>query len=704
MSFIGTLGPWALGFVGVAMGIIALYFLKLRREPVEVSSTYLWGKTLQDMHVNSLLQRLRRNLLLFLQLLIVALALLACYRPGLRDETNQQEKVIFLLDRSASMQATDMESGLSRFETAKTLIRGQIETLSDQQSAMLITFCDRSQTVQAFTSNRQRLAESLEGVIVSNRPTDILEALRAADGLANPRRSSQVGDLNDVQVAEAQPADLFIYSDGCFPELNEFSLGNLTPHFVSVGTQQVNNLAITEFSTQRDVDATNRVEVFAKVVNLGTGSSKTEVELKMDGELVDAALVSLDPDAEQGLSFELVADQFAVLTLTLTEPDDLMIDNTAFAGLTPARLASVLAVTEGNTALQFGLATDRISKMCDVEFVKPKYLDTTEYKKRALDGRDDLVIFDRCSPEQMPNASTFFIDAIPPRSSQFGLGEQLSNATAQDGATPTTVNKDENGKPTGTGVDDVSLAQRDGTSEWAWSGEASQLSIIDIDRTHPILRYLDLYSLLVFDGRPLQLPEGARELLTADIGPVMAIADRNGFQDVVLGFPILTTNKEGEWVANTNWYAERSWPVFLFNLLRTVANASESISAISYQPGDLVKGTLARRFDDIIVRTQSGRSVETAIRDQLRFETIDTEELGCYDVTSQENLLERFSVNLFQRSESAILAKKDVELGYETVNAGNVDLIVRREFWRIILMAVLAVILLEWVIYTKRLA
>ncbi len=68
----------------VPPAIVLLYFLKLKRRPLEVPSTYLWHKSIEDLHVNSIWQRLRRNLLLFLQLLLVVLVHAGTVlRPGL---------------------------------------------------------------------------------------------------------------------------------------------------------------------------------------------------------------------------------------------------------------------------------------------------------------------------------------------------------------------------------------------------------------------------------------------------------------------------------------------------------------------------------------------------------------------------------------------------------------------------------------------
>src|SRR5262245_30011518 len=98
---------WAV-LAGIPVGIIALYFLKLRRRPVQVSSTLLWRRSLEDLHVNSLFQRLRRNLLLFLQLLAVLLAMFALAGPRIKGTAGQGQRYILVVDNSASMSATDL--------------------------------------------------------------------------------------------------------------------------------------------------------------------------------------------------------------------------------------------------------------------------------------------------------------------------------------------------------------------------------------------------------------------------------------------------------------------------------------------------------------------------------------------------------------------------------------------------------------------
>lgn len=678
MSWIPSLTqPWAWTLLGlIPFGIILLYFLKLRREPVEVPSTYLWTKTIEDLHVNSLLQRLRRSLLLLLQLLAVLLAAIALFRPGVRGETSGQGRTVFLLDNSASMQATDVEGDDNRFEKSKRLIRERIDSMSDSDTAMLITFSDRPETVQSFTSDRRRLRDALDRIEITNQTTDILGALKAADGLANPRRSSEVGNLNDVQVADAMPADLLIFSDGGFQNVTEFNLGNLKPQYIAIGTGKVRNLAITAFSAERNVERPTEVQAFATVVNLGTTMEQSTATLSMNGEFLDADSVELEPGDQTGLSFTIDSEEAVTLELKLDIEDDFDLDNAAFAGLTPLRTVSVLVVTEGNTPLRLGLKTEKAAKVCNPEFVFPSYLQSEAYTERASAGVDDLIIYDRCAPAEMPATNTFFVGSLPPNSS----GEN-NTATAN-------AEKSETGEQADRG--------------WQWATEKGSVVLVDIDRTHPLMRYLELFSLLIFSGRGIDGPAGSLELIGSDIGAVLVLAPRDGFQDMVLGFEIISTDEDGATQTNTNWYAERSWPVFVLNVLRYLAGAAEATGAPSYRPGETVRLRLESAITDANVTRVGGDSMAIQPGPSGVTEIVDTQVPGNYRVESNDRLADLFAINLFDRRESEIAAAPDIELGYEAVEAETGGVEKRREYWRWALVLMLGMIAAEWWVYSKR--
>lgn len=426
MNWIPTLTNWQWGLLAaVPVGIILLYFLKLRRETVEIPSTYLWARTVEDLHVNSLFQRIRQNLLLLLQLLAVAIAAMALLRPGAQGTSSTQGRSIFLLDASASMMSEDVEESENRFEMARKMIRERIDAMDQQEVAMLVTFSDRAEVLQSFTSDRGRLRAALDRAQVTNRPTDIIGALEAADGLANPRRSSTTGDENDVQVADPMPADLLIFSDGGFRDVDDFNVGNLKPNYVRIGSDMPRNMAITAFSADRNVEKPGDAQAFGTIVNFGGQADQCNVSLYVDGQWRESESVTLEAGEETGLTFSL-SDQDDATSLEMrlesaaagankdaTLDDALTIDNFAYAGLRPMRTVSVLVISEGNKPIELGLSTENASKVCIANIQSPSYLETPEYATRAEAGLDDLIIYDRCKPEAMPMTNTFFIGELP---------------------------------------------------------------------------------------------------------------------------------------------------------------------------------------------------------------------------------------------------------------------------------------------------
>src|SRR2546430_13134107 len=98
--------------------LLVLYFLKLRRREMPIASTLLWKKAIQDLQVNAPFQKLRRNLLLILQLLLLAALCLALSRPVANYTLGAGKTSVILIDRSASMSARDVD-GHTRLEEAK---------------------------------------------------------------------------------------------------------------------------------------------------------------------------------------------------------------------------------------------------------------------------------------------------------------------------------------------------------------------------------------------------------------------------------------------------------------------------------------------------------------------------------------------------------------------------------------------------------
>src|SRR6266536_527434 len=79
--------------------LLVLYFLKLKRRELSISSTLLWKKAIQDLQVNAPFQKLRKNLLLLLQLLLLLLLCLALSRPVANYTPGAAKLSVILLDR-----------------------------------------------------------------------------------------------------------------------------------------------------------------------------------------------------------------------------------------------------------------------------------------------------------------------------------------------------------------------------------------------------------------------------------------------------------------------------------------------------------------------------------------------------------------------------------------------------------------------------
>jgi len=664
MSWISALGPlqWLL-ILSIPPAVLSLYFLKLKRREVAVPSTLLWRKALEDVHVNSIWQRLRKNLLLYLQLLFLALLILACLRPGWSGQNRTGERRIYIIDNSASMQATDVSP--SRLELAKKKVRELLSDTSTDDVGMVIAFSDRADVRQGFTQDRNRLQSAVDSIPTTSRGTDVSEALRAAAGLANPGRSS-FDNLSDIMVADAIPATVYLVSDGAFGDLGDFDVGKLKIEYVPIGQAKTNNLGIVSFAVQRNEDKAGRLEAFARIINRGDVKVEFSASLELDGKLLDASAGSVDAGQEAGLLFELTDTEEGKLKLTLDYEDAFLVDNVAYAAIRPAKQMNVLLVTPGNTALETALQTSKVQQIASVQIESPNFLTYPRYQSATVDADFDLIIYDQCSPVQMPTSNTLFIGSVPP-------------TTSEDTADGPKIDS------------------------WKFGPLQGPAIILDVNRNNSITQYLEMASVMIVEARTITPSESGTVLMSSDIGPVFSVAPRGPFQDAVLGFSIVQSTAEGS-SRNTNWGTTRSFPVFVYSAIEFLGGGITESSSPTVQPGWPIGLMLSNRFKVFKVVAPDGQTTELTRGDESRYTFTKTDIPGIYEVFAigVEKPVESFCVNLFSARESDLEVAEAIKMGYEKVAATSATIQARQETWRWILLIGLGLLVLEWIVFNRR--
>ena len=666
--FSSTLAWWQWGLLlAVPPAIVSLYFLKLKRHPLEVPSTYLWHRTIEDLHVNSIWQRLRQNLLLFLQLLLLALAILACLRPSWRGTKLTGDRFVFLVDNSASMSATDIAP--TRLAAAKQQVELLLEEMKSGDVAMIIAFSDRAQAVQPFTENRRVLQRKLETIQPTNRGSDLEQALRFAAGLANP--SSSAFEKGDAAAAEALPATLFIFSDGRVRSRPKFQMGNLEPVYVPMGMKTAKNLALSALQADFNPDKPDSLQAFVGVESYLDEGREVQINLYLNDVLLDAAKIQVPSHSASGADFTLDRVNRGILRAELVDRDDLALDNQAYSVLNPPRRLKLLYVRPSNEFLDLALKTEAVRKVAEVVTQTPDFLNTKEYREAAANSTFDLVFFDQCAPakaEWMPLSNTIFLGRTPPGDS------------------------------------------------WMVDPRQSLPQIIDTDRAHPLMQFIEMGNTEIAECTPLQIPSGGTRLVDSDVGPLIGIAPRGSFEDCVIGFEIIGSNEQGEYF-NSLWPRRASFPVFIHNALSYLGGLSQQQKSQSVRPGELVElrgdslaGDAATETikaspdDQLQVLMPDRQSINLRRGPRGTFSFGSTEQLGVYEVRSgnRSESSQRFTVNLFDSLESDIVPVDELQTEYEAIAGVAAVERTRREAWKPLLLLALGVLVFEWYIYNRR--
>lgn len=329
-SFFSPLRAWLLA---LSIPIIIFYFLKLRRTRVEISSLALWQQVINDQRVNAPFQKFKRNLLLLLQLLLLAMIAIAAMQPFWGGDAERLTYLPILIDCSASMGAVD-DKGLSRLDVAKAEIGAIVDDLLPDQQLTLIAVGSTARRLTEFTDNKTVLREALDKLQVQDVPSKIADGLRLAQALS---RTQQIEKVR-------------LYSDGNLPtRINpanglpmaevDFDLP-FTVDFFQIDPAG-KNIGITAMNARRS--SPEKWDVFVLVEGTKSGSTEAELTVKANGEAFEPERIILTEGEGRRLVFSVSADIEQTLEAELKPDggDSLSVDNRAWLNLQKGRKVDV---------------------------------------------------------------------------------------------------------------------------------------------------------------------------------------------------------------------------------------------------------------------------------------------------------------------------------------------------------------------------
>ncbi|MBA3959403.1 MAG: VWA domain-containing protein, partial [Chloroflexi bacterium] len=189
------LAPLALlGLLFVPL-IVAFYLLRLRRHERTVSSTFLWQALVRDVEANAPWQRLRRSLLLLLQLLVVVALVLVVARPSGERAAGLARDLVLVVDASASMAATDVFP--DRLTAAKRAAIAALADLPADGRVSVVAAAESARVVANEATDRGRVSRAIESIEQSTAPGRLAEALTLAGELAERARGAEILVVTD---------------------------------------------------------------------------------------------------------------------------------------------------------------------------------------------------------------------------------------------------------------------------------------------------------------------------------------------------------------------------------------------------------------------------------------------------------------------------------------------------------------------------
>ena len=342
MSF---LAPLAWSLLGLGAPIVLFYLIRQRLRIKPVTTLLFWENLAPKVHNLPLWRKLRRLVSLLLQLLILALIVMALARPILPGQATARSSLVLILDPSVTMGAKSGNG--TRWQDALNLALHRVNAMGFGDEAAVIIAGDPPRVLSPWTGRKGDLRDLIGKVQVSSDITDIRPALRLAQNLVLSHPGAGIELISDTVWSVA-------------PEKDDLAKVKLD----LVGGTSVTNSGITLFAARPLPAGAGEYQLAIKLEQNTGAPISGELTLLQNGKLMDVLNVTIPP-GQPWQKFWHAQSMDAVDFEAKWKPagaDEFAADQQATAHLDAVHEISVALVSPPNAYLETALASQTLVK------------------------------------------------------------------------------------------------------------------------------------------------------------------------------------------------------------------------------------------------------------------------------------------------------------------------------------------------------
>lgn len=430
--------------------------------------------------------------------------------------------------------------------------------------------------------------------------------------------------------------EVVIVGDGAYGDRLDIDMQRGQIRHIQVAGGE-NNVGITRMALRKVLEATDAYEILVAVKNFS--SQAVDVPLHVTTVLRKGLLerrLQLQPGQEEVLVSTLTGPLKGTVQADIDFADDLPLDNRAYGVVATPAQTWILLVGESNYFLET-LLTSLPGILVNVA---PQVAEET--LPRLLEA-NQLIVFNGVQPPPLRRGNFL-----------------LLNTTPQD-----------------------ARLQSQGT--------VTQPQVLDWQRHHPLLQFVDLTDLNIEEALVLQPQAGAQSLVDGTGTSLLSLIDESQLRLVTLGFDLMRSDLP----------LRVAFPVFINNLLRWINPQQDELSAGYVQAGMAHTLFFDKPVTQAAVQDPQGKQREYPVTSNPWVFT-DAQRVGVYIVRAGE-AKHYLVVNLLDETESDINPVNQVPSFTPGSGAGTPQHagIVETPLWIYLLLGAVVVLLGEWYVWCR---